>query len=89
MFNLDDWQSDADYLIIDDIEWKYVPAKKALLGAQEQFTMTDKYRKKVTLMWGKPTIYLCNPDQDVYNTCEERVWLRGNVQYTILHNKIF
>lgn len=89
MFNLDDWNPMADYLVIDDIEWKYVPAKKALLGAQAQFTMTDKYRKKVTLTWGKPCIYLCNKDMDVYNSCEEAMWLRDNCVYVILHNKLY
>lgn len=89
MFNLDDWNADADYLIIDDIDWKYVPAKKALFGAQKQFTITDKYIKKKTLLWGKPVIYLCNQDMDVYNSCDEKLWLRDNCDYVILHTKMF
>lgn len=89
MFNLDDWNPDGKYLVIDDIEWKWVPAKKALLGAQQQFTLTDKYRKKVTLSWGKPCIYLCNRDMDVFNTCEEWHWLKENCIYVRLDNKLY
>jgi len=89
MFNLEDWNFDAEYLVIDDIEWKFVPAKKALMGAQKVFTMTDKYKKKVTLQWGKPCIYLCNQDMDVYNSCDERMWLRDNAEYVIVLNKLY
>nr|WAE42567.1 MAG: replication associated protein [Cressdnaviricota sp.] len=88
-YNLDDWNPDAEYLVIDDIDWKYVPAKKALLGAQLTFTLTDKYRKKVTLNWGKPVIYLCNKDMDVYHTCDESDWLRDNCTYIFILNKLF
>jgi len=89
MFNLDDWNASADFLVVDDIEWKYVPSKKAILGAQKQFTMTDKYKKKVTLTWGKPTIYLCNPDMDEYHYCPEKEWLKGNVVYVVLKDKLY
>lgn len=88
-YNLDDWNTDAEYLVIDDISWKFVPAKKALLGAQLTFTLTDKYRKKVTLDWGKPVIYLCNKDMDVYHTCDESDWLRDNCTYIYIDKKLF
>lgn len=89
MFNLDDWNHAGRYLVIDDIEWKYFPARKALLGAQSTFTMTDKYRKKVTLAWGKPCIYLCNKDMDVFNSCDEYEWLKDNCVYYNLQGKLF
>lgn len=89
MVNLDDWNFDGKYLVLDDIEWKFLPAKKSLLGAQRQITLTDKYRKKVTLEWGKPCIYLCNEDMDVFNTCAEKKWLWDNCCYVILHNKLY
>lgn len=54
----------AEYAVFDDFEWAYMPSKKAWWGGQQQFTITDKYRKKKTIKWGKPIIYLCNPDDD-------------------------
>lgn len=89
MCNLDDWNDDALYLIVDDMDWKYLPQKKGFLGAQQEFTLTDKYRKKRTVTWGKPTIFLCNPDQDVYYTCDERTWLLENALYYSLNNKLY
>ena len=89
MFNLDDWNPNASYLVIDDIEWTFVPCKKGLFGAQQQLTITDKYRKKQTLIWGKPVIYLCNPDDDVYFTCKETKWLLDNCTYVYLNKPLF
>ena len=48
----------------------------------EQFTVTDKYRKKRTIKgWNKPTIWLCN--QNPFNYDERAAgidydWLKGN-----------
>jgi len=64
MVNIDDFNKDAEYVIFDDFEFEYMPNKKAWWGAQKTFTMTDKYHRKVTINWGKPLIYICNPDQD-------------------------
>jgi hypothetical protein len=88
-YSLDVWNVDANYLIIDDIDWKYVPAKKSLLGAQKEFTMTDKYRKKQTLTWGKPSIFLCNQDMNVYYTCEETEWLRFNCLFVSINTALY
>lgn len=60
LFNLDDWDDTVKYIIFDDFDWKFIPSKKAFFGAQKQFTLTDKYRTKKTVHWGKPVIYLCN-----------------------------
>lgn len=63
------WDPEAEYLVMDDIEWQYVPNKKPFFGAQEHFTMTDKYKGKKTVDWGKPLIFLCN-----YNPQECEGW---------------
>jgi len=89
MFNLKDWNYDAEYMVIDDIEWKYVPGKKGLIGAQQTITLSDKYVKKMTFSWGKPVIYLCNEDMDVFNTCDEKRWLWENAVYVMLKNKLY
>jgi hypothetical protein len=62
MFNLDEWNPSAQYMVLDDMDFDFIPAKKAIFFAQKTFTMTDKYRKKRTVNWGKPTIYLCNTE---------------------------
>lgn len=67
LFNLKDWDDEAKYLVIDDFSWEYFPNKKGFWGSQEQFVLTDKYKGKKTVHWGKPMIYLCNPDQDPFN----------------------
>jgi len=89
MLNLDNWVDDADYMVIDDVNWDYLPGKKELLGAQQEITLSDKYRKKQTLKWGKPCIYLCNPDADVYFTCKESAWLSVNAIYHRLTRPMF
>jgi len=61
-FNLDDWDESADYIILDDFNIKFFPQWKSFLGGQKQFVLTDKYRKKRTVKWGKPCIWLCNID---------------------------
>ena len=69
--DLSRWDPLAEYVIMDDIEWQFVPDKKQFFGAQKEFTMTDKYKGKKTVKWGKPFIFLCNYDpllQDGWNT---------------------
>lgn len=91
MINLDEWDDDAKYMVLDDFEWKFVPAKKQLIGAQKQIVLTDKYRKKKTVKWGKPVIYLCNPDQNPFNemTLFEKHWYRQNFNEITVVNKLF
>lgn len=65
MIDLSSWDDSAKYIIFDDFEWIYWPNKKAFWGAQREFTITDKYRKKFTVKnWNKPMIYICNPDEE-------------------------
>lgn len=91
MFSVDEWNPKARYLIIDDIEWKYIPCKKALFGAQRRFTITDKYRKKKTIKWGKPTIMLYNEDGDPMSDMSraEREWYDINTTIINLSNKLY
>lgn len=75
MFDMSLWNPNAEYAIFDDFDdWSKFYSYKQWLGAQLQFTITDKYRKKSTIKWGKPTIILSNSlpqfsDQD---------WVRKN-----------
>lgn len=89
-FNLDDWDEDADYLVADDIPWKYMPSKKCFLGCQQEFVLTDKYRQKRTVTFGMATIYSMNED----NYLEMRNdpmwgWIAGNVEVIFVENKLY
>lgn len=65
-FNLDIWDDEALYVIFDDFDKKgkkleeYFPQWKSWFGAQEEFTVTDKYRRKERKEWGKPMIFITN-----------------------------
>lgn len=88
---LDTFSESATYLVIDDIDWQYVTSKKQLFGAQKEFVATDKYRKKRTIKWGKPTIYCFNPDQDPWPnlSVSEKEWYKLNVTQVYIYNKLY
>lgn len=60
--NLDEWDDDAEYLVIDDIDFKWLPAPKSYLTCMGETTVTDKYMKKVRIFNNKPCIYIVNED---------------------------
>lgn len=63
-FNMDEFSDDCQYAVFDDIQggFEYFHSYKGWLGAQKQFVITDKYRKKRTIYWGKPSIMCMNED---------------------------
>ncbi|AGU67647.1 replication associated protein [Faeces associated gemycircularvirus 12] len=68
-FNLDEVDPSKKYAVFDDIRlneksyWSWKP----WFGGQKEFTVTDKFRHKRKLMWGKPIIWVCNPASDPRN----------------------
>jgi len=90
LFNLDKWDSRALYAVFDDIEWKYFPAKKQLLGAQWEFELSDKYRRKKTVHYGLPAIYCMNEDNYAQLAIDPMIkWIRANNSIVKIHNKIY
>jgi len=80
------------YIIVDDVPWERFGCWKQILGAQEEFVMTDKYMKKVRVRnWGKPAIFLCNEDNDpmVKATPIEKEWLKANCVFVKLMGKLY
>lgn len=69
-FNLDLWDPQAKYAIFDDFDREekrledYFPFWKQWFGAQPEFVVTDKYRKKMSIKWGKPIIFISNNEID-------------------------
>lgn len=83
LFNLSDWDANAKYIVFDDFGWEFLPAKKCFIGAQKEFTISDKYRKKKTVKFGKPCIILTN---DLPSLSE---WEQANTVTVQLQNKLF
>lgn len=91
-FNLDEWNENADYIIIDDFDKdpdvkleKYFPSWKQFFGCQREFTLTDKYRRKTKVHWGKPMIWISNNELN----CNSRTldYIRKNsIRINVLNN---
>jgi len=77
------WDNGIAYVIFDDFLWEYVPNKKCFFGGQETFTLTDKYRKKQTVQWGRVLIYLCNELPPLDD------WYKANTVIISLHKPLF
>lgn len=89
MTNIDKWDKEAKYVIMDDIEFEFMPNKKQWWGAQREFEMTDKYRKKITIQFGKPLLFLCNPDQDPRSSRSWSQWYLDNSVIIELETSLF
>lgn len=91
LFSIDDWDDDAGYIILDDIDIKFFPHWKFFLGAQKEGVLTDKYRKKRRVRNGRPTIWLCNPDMDPRRLLSgaERGWLNLNCDFVEIMDKLY
>lgn len=86
-FNADD----VSYAVFDDIYggFKNFPEYKAWLGAQKTIIVTDKYKKKVRVKWGKPAIYVCQVDPRLTEgrNCDLQ-WLEGNCDFIEIKNNL-
>lgn len=92
LLNLDDWDEDADYIVLDDFNpeiTKFLPSWKCFFGGQKQFVLTDKYRGKRTVNWGKPMIWLSNEDLFKHLNFEQIDFIRKNCETIVLMNKMF
>ncbi|AXL65863.1 replication-associated protein [Tubeweb spider associated circular virus 1] len=95
LFNLDDFSESAEYAIFDDMSggFSFFPSYKQWMGGQFQFTVTDKFKHKRTVRWGKPTIWLCNTDPrlDWYKpgSSPDFGWMEENADFVELTETIF
>lgn len=86
LFCLDMWDDDAAYAIFDDFEdWTKFYNYKQFLGAQKEFVVTDKYRKKRNIKWGKPSIVLSN-EMPQFRDYE---WIKINCYIVQINNKLY
>jgi len=95
LFNLEDFSESAAYAIFDDISggFGFCPSYKQWMGGQFQFTVTDKYKHKVTVKWGKPTIWLCNRDPRLEwykpGSTPDFAWMEDNCDFIEVVAPIF
>lgn len=83
---LDGFNEDAKYVVWDDVDWEHIYSPKSWFGAQKEIVVTDKYKKKQRLKWGKPSIYLCN---EVPLIVETDSWYQYNVEIIRLEHRLF
>lgn len=85
------YNANAKYAVFDDFNWEYLPFKKQFVGAQREFVVTDKYRKKQTIRWGKPLIILWNEDNDPWDKFhrQELEWYKANTIRVVLTIPLF
>lgn len=81
--------SDVRYAVFDDFPWDVMKRfYKQWFGAQKTFTLTDKYKGKRTINWGKPIIWLCNPDDfDTRPIVSD--WMLANTITINVTNKLY
>nr|QJB18664.1 MAG: replication-associated protein [Genomoviridae sp.] len=89
LFNLDNLDESADYCVLDDIQGglEFFHGYKFWLGAQYDFTCTDKYRHKRDVHWGKPTIWTSNRDPRLDRGADIG-WLEGNCDIVCIDSAI-
>lgn len=80
------------YTVFDDIDWDTLKASaKSWFGAQRDFSVSDKYRRKRRVRGGLPCILLLNPDAFVGDVVDfaNSDWGRKNIVVIHIHNKLY
>lgn len=88
MWRSDSFDDKSQLLILDDFDFDFFHGmRKAIWGAQKEFTTVDKWRKGVA-KWGKPTIWCCQEEKNPFTARdkkglavmmpEEREWYQAN-----------
>lgn len=80
------WDPTAKYIVIDDIQWRYIPYKKAILTHMGKHTVTDKYMKKLSINVTMPAIVLVN---EPFEFEEEREYWERNTTVVQIHGPMY
>lgn len=87
-WNIENYDDEAEYGVLDDIPWETLKYNyKGLMGLQLDVVVTDKYKKKTTILGGRPVIIITN-DLPEFSETEWR-WLAGNVTFAPITTKLF
>lgn len=89
MSEVDDALDEAKFAIFDDMqgEFEFFHGYKFWLGAQTDFNITDKYKGKKRINWGRPSIWLSNNDPTTLKGLDYD-WLIGNCDVIHLQESI-
>ena len=89
MYTIDCLDEGSDYIVFDDCDPDHLHSHyKCWIGAQDQFSATDKYRAKRSVKWGKPCIWLSNSDpRDSHQW--DRDWVDSNALVINLTHKLY
>ena len=89
VFNLDSLNTDSDYLVLDDFSTpENLRNYKAWFGAQHSVDVTDKYRPKRQITWGKPCIWLSNDDPTLVSKWDQG-WISRNCVIIYLDHNLY
>lgn len=83
--------TNVEYAVFDDIGGlKFLPTYKFWLGHQKEFYVTDKYKGKKLVQWGKPAIWVNNTDprEEQGIRDDEVEWLNANCQFVYIGESI-
>jgi len=96
---LDEWDSTADVIIMDDLPLHLLRQRKQWWGCQHDFVTEDKYRVKRKICGGKPLIWICNTEnqphtarynRDMVLGYEELEYFQGNcITVNVGPNKLY
>lgn len=87
-WNVDCYDDDADYGVLDDIPWESLQRYyKGIMGLQMDITVTDKYKKKSVIKHGRPVIVITN-ELPVF-TVQEHAWLEANVVFHHVTERLY
>lgn len=90
LFNMDKVADGVKYGVLDDIDINFFPTYKSWMGGQQEFEVTDKYKAKKTIQWGKPCIWTVNQNNDPREgKFADRAWLRANCFFVDLTRPMF
>ncbi|QPB44148.1 putative replication initiation protein [Botrytis cinerea genomovirus 1] len=81
MFMLDGFNEEGcEYAIFDDIieGFKGIASYKGWFGSQHEVVVTDKYRMKQRITWGRPSVFISNTDPRDDLPRDQVKWLEGN-----------
>jgi len=91
LFSMDEPLDDVAYAVFDDFGGlKFLPTYKFWLGHQKEFYVTDKYKGKQLVQWGKPAIWLNNvdPREEQGIRDDEIEWLNANCDFIRLDREL-
>lgn len=89
LFNLNEFSEASEYIIFDDVDPKQIyTTYKSWFGGQQSFSVTDKYRRKIVVQWGKPMIWLSNDNPLEIEGWDAR-YIRANSKIVHVERRLY